>query len=46
MGATATRMTAEQYYAVTVEGDRKQLVDGELVARVRALLEQPLLFAI
>jgi len=31
MGATATRMTAEQYYAVTVEGDRKQLVDGEIV---------------
>jgi len=31
MGATATRMTAEQYYAVTVEGDRKQLVDGAIV---------------
>ncbi len=29
--ATATRMTAEQYYAVTVEGDRAQLVEGELV---------------
>ncbi|MGH3995731.1 MAG: Uma2 family endonuclease [Pseudonocardiaceae bacterium] len=24
-------MTAEQYYAVTLEGDRKQLVDGQLV---------------
>jgi len=31
MSATATRMTAAQYYAVTVEGDRKQLVDGQLV---------------
>jgi Uma2 family endonuclease len=31
MGATATRMTAEQYYAITVEGDRKQLVEGEIV---------------
>jgi Uma2 family endonuclease len=29
--ATAERMTAEQYYAVTVEGDRKQLVDGRIV---------------
>jgi Uma2 family endonuclease len=24
-------MTADEYYAVTVEGDRKQLVDGEIV---------------
>ncbi len=31
MTVTATRMTAEQYYAVTVEGDRKQLVDGQIV---------------
>jgi Uma2 family endonuclease len=29
--STATRMTAEQYYAVSVEGDRKQLVDGAIV---------------
>ena len=29
--ATATRMTAEQYYATTVEGDRMQLVDGRIV---------------
>jgi len=29
--ATKTRMTVEDYYAVTVEGDRMQLVDGELV---------------
>jgi Uma2 family endonuclease len=28
---TATRMTAGEYYAVTVEGDRKQLVDGQIV---------------
>lgn len=31
MSATATRLTAEQYYAVTVVGDRKQLVEGEIV---------------
>lgn len=31
MGATATRMTAEQYYAITVVGDRKQLVEGEII---------------
>lgn len=31
MGATATRMTAEEYFAVTVEGDHKQLVDGAIV---------------
>jgi Uma2 family endonuclease len=28
---TATRMTADEYYAVTVEGDRTQLVDGQIV---------------
>ncbi|CAN5485705.1 hypothetical protein BH20ACT15_BH20ACT15_14520 [soil metagenome] len=31
MSTTATRLTAEQYYATTVEGDRTQLVEGELV---------------
>ena len=31
MGATATRMPAEEYFAVTVEGDHKQLVDGAIV---------------
>lgn len=31
MAATATRMTTEQYYALTVEGDRKQLVEGEII---------------
>jgi Uma2 family endonuclease len=29
--ATLERMTAERYYAVTVEGDRTQLVDGQVV---------------
>jgi Uma2 family endonuclease len=29
--ATVERMTAEQYYSATVEGDRKQLVDGRIV---------------
>jgi len=29
--ATRTRITVEDYYAVTVEGDRMQLVEGELV---------------
>jgi Uma2 family endonuclease len=28
---TATRMTADEYHAVTVEGDRTQLVDGRIV---------------
>ena len=31
MDATAERMTVEEYYAITVEGDRKQLVDGRIV---------------
>jgi Uma2 family endonuclease len=31
MEATATRITAERYYEITVEGDRKQLVDGQIV---------------
>jgi Uma2 family endonuclease len=43
MGAIATRMTADEYYAVSVEGDRKQLVDGELVVSepkpIHALLQ-------
>jgi len=38
MSATATRMTAEEYYAVTVEGDRKQLVDGEIVVNEPKLI--------
>jgi Uma2 family endonuclease len=31
MDTTAERMTVEDYYAITVEGDRKQLVDGRVV---------------
>jgi Uma2 family endonuclease len=31
MGTTTERMTVEDYYAITVEGDRKQLVDGRIV---------------
>ena len=50
MGATATSMTAEQYYAVTVVGDRKQLVDGELVVNepkaIHALLQMRLATAL
>ena len=29
--ATATRMTADEYYATSVEGDRKQLVEGAII---------------
>jgi len=36
--ATATRMTAEQYYEVSVEGDCKQLVDGQIVQYRRPLI--------
>ncbi len=50
MGTTTARMTAEQYYAVTVVGDRKQLVDGELVVNepkaIHALLQWRLAVAI
>jgi Uma2 family endonuclease len=31
MGAIATRMTAEEFFAATVEGDRPQLVEGAVV---------------
>ena len=30
--ATVERMTAERYCEMTVEGERKQLVDGRIVA--------------
>ena len=40
--ATATRMTAEQYYAITVEGDRKQLVEGEIVVNDPKLIHMEL----
>ena len=43
MSATATRLTAEQYYEQTVIGDRKQLVEGEIVVNepkaIHALLQ-------
>jgi hypothetical protein len=29
--ATVQRITAERYYEISVEGDRKQLVDGRIV---------------
>ena len=50
MGETATRMTAEQYYATTVEGDRKQLVEGEIVVNepkaVHAHLQMQVAYAL
>jgi Uma2 family endonuclease len=48
--ATAERMTAERYYEITVEGDRKQLVDGRIVVNepktVHSLLQTRLVFAL
>jgi Uma2 family endonuclease len=50
MGATAIRMTADEYYATTVAGDRKQLVDGEIVVNepklIHAHLQARLLIAV
>lgn len=50
MGATATRMTAEQYFTVTVEGDHRQLVDGAIVVTegrpIHGLLQVRLLTAL
>lgn len=50
MGAIATRMTADEYYALTVEGDRKQLVDGAIVVNepkaIQAHLQMTLGFAL
>ena len=50
MSTTATRMTADEYYATTVVGDRKQLVDGEIVVNERklihAFLQMRLVFAL
>lgn len=49
MSATVTRITAEQYYAITAEGDRKQLVDGAIVVNepklIHALLQVRLAYA-
>ena len=43
MQATVDRITAERYYAPTVEGDRRQLVDGRVVLNdpraIHALLQ-------
>jgi Uma2 family endonuclease len=48
--ATAERMTAERYYEITVEGDRKQLVDGRIVVNepkaVHSILQNRLAFAL
>ena len=48
--ATAERMTAERYYEITVEGDRKQLVDGRIVVNepkaVHSILQTRLAFAL
>ena len=50
MSTTATRMTADEYYAITVVGDRKQLVDGEIVVNgpkaIHALLQMRLASAL
>jgi len=48
--ATATRMTAEQYYDVTVLHDGKQLVEGEIVVHepkwAHGVLQTRILFAL
>jgi Uma2 family endonuclease len=36
--STATRMTAEEYFAVSVEGDRTQLIDGVMIVNEPTLL--------
>lgn len=50
MSPTATRLTADGYYAVTVVGDRKQLVEGEIVVNepklIHAALQGRLYFAL
>jgi Uma2 family endonuclease len=47
---TVERMTAERYHAVTVEGDRKQLVDGRIVVNepkaIHGLLQMRLAVAL
>jgi len=47
---TATRMTAPEYHAVSVEGDRTQLVDGAVVVNepkpIHSLLQERVLFAL
>ncbi len=50
MSRTATRITADEYYALTVEGDRKQLVAGEIIVNepkfIHAILQERLLFGL
>lgn len=50
MGDTATRMTAEEYHAWSVEGDRTQLIAGEVIVNdpkpMHAVLQARLLMAI
>jgi Uma2 family endonuclease len=50
MEATTTPITAERYYERTVEGDRKQLVDGRIVVNepkaIHAHLQAQLLVAL
>jgi Uma2 family endonuclease len=42
MSATATRLTAEPYYELTEVGDRKQLVEGEIVVNEAKLIHAAL----
>jgi Uma2 family endonuclease len=48
--ATAQRITAERYYEISVEGDRKQLVDGRIVVNqpkaVHSILQTRLVLAL
>ncbi len=40
--AAKTRITADDYHAITVEGDRKQLVEGEIVVNEPKLIHATL----
>lgn len=42
MSTTVTRITADEYYDLTVEGDRKQLVEGEIVVNEPKLIHAQL----
>lgn len=42
MSPTATRVTADQYFALSVIGDRKQLVEGEIVVNEPKLIHMEL----
>jgi Uma2 family endonuclease len=43
MGATATRITVDEFYAQTVEGDHKQLVEGEIIVNEPKLIHMRLM---